>query len=65
MRTQNFPTALFAGLLLLGTVTSVLAQTDQEQNAHHPADTQAAPPAPRAPGDAPAAAAREDMPGWA
>lgn len=64
MRTRNLPTALFAGLLLLGTVTSVAAQTDtQEHDAHHPAETQASPPAPAMPGDAPAAAAPEAIPG--
>ena len=64
MRTRNFPTALFAGLLLLGTVTSVAAQTDApEQDAHHPAKTQATPPAPPTPDDSPAAAAPGSMPG--
>ena len=64
MRTQKFPMALLASLLLLGTVTTVVAQTDpQEQDAHHPADTQAAPSAPAMPGDAPAAAAPEATPG--
>ncbi|MBC7284360.1 hypothetical protein [Hoeflea sp.] len=65
MKTRNFPTALFAGLLLLGTVTSVAAQTAApEQDPHHPAETQAASPLPAMPGDAPAAAAPADaMPG--
>lgn len=64
MRTRILPTALFVGLLLLGTVTSVAAQTDtQEHDAHHPAETQASPPAPAMPGDAPAAAAPEAIPG--
>lgn len=64
MRTRNFPTALFAGMLLLGTVTSVAAQTDtQEHDTHHPAETQATPPAPSTPGDAPAATAPGGMPG--
>ncbi len=64
MRTRNFPTALFAGLFLLGTVTSVAAQTDaQEHDAHHPAETQATPPAPPTPGDSPAPAAPGGMPG--
>ena len=59
MRMRNFPTALFAGLLLLGTVTSVAAQTDtQEHDAHHPAETQATPPAlPTPPGESSATAA--------
>jgi len=46
MRTRNFPTALFAGLFLLGTATSGAAQTSaQEQDEHHPAETRATPPA--------------------
>lgn len=64
MRTPNFPTALFAGLLLLGTVTSVAAQTDtQEHDTHHPAETQASPPAPATPGDEQPTAAPGGMPG--
>lgn len=64
MGMRDIQTGLFAGLLLFGTVTSVAAQTAaQEQDAHHPADTQAAPPAPATPGDAPAAAVPEAMPG--
>lgn len=64
MRTRNFPAALFAGLLLLGTVTSVAAQTDaQEDDAHHPAETQATPPVPSTPGDSAATAAPGGMPG--
>jgi hypothetical protein len=64
MRTRNFPTALFAGLLLLGTVTSVAAQTDtQEHDSHHPAETQATPSEPSTPGDAPVATAPGGMPG--
>ena len=64
MRTRNFPTAVFAGLLLFGTVTSVAAQTDaQEHDAHHPEETQANPPAPMTPGDSPATAAPGDMSG--
>ncbi|MEH6721850.1 MAG: hypothetical protein V7704_23575 [Aurantimonas endophytica] len=64
MRTRKIPTALFAGLLLLGTVTSVAAQTDtQEHDTHHPAETQASPPAPATPGDEQPTAAPEGMPG--
>lgn len=64
MRTRNFPTALFAGLLLLGTVTSVAAQTDtQEHDTHHPSETQASPPAPATPGDEEPTAAPGGMPG--
>tara|TARA_R110002020_G_scaffold402013_1_gene612206 strand:- start:6540 stop:7091 length:552 start_codon:yes stop_codon:yes gene_type:complete len=65
MKTRNIHTALFAGLLLLGTVTSVAAQTAApEQDPHHPVETQAASPSPATPGDAPAAAAPADaMPG--
>lgn len=64
MKTRNFLTALFAGLLLLGTVTSVAAQTDtQEHDAHHPAETQASPPAPATPGDEQPTAAPGGMPG--
>ena len=65
MKTRNIHTALFAGLLLLGTATSVAAQTAApEQDPHHPAETQAASPSPATPGDAPAAAASADaMPG--
>ncbi|MBU1312794.1 MAG: hypothetical protein KJ947_20720 [Alphaproteobacteria bacterium] len=64
MRTPNFPTALFAGLLLLGTVTSVAAQTDpQEHDTHHPAETQASPPTPPTPGDEQPTAAPGGMPG--
>ena len=57
MRAHRIPTLLFAGLLMLGTVTSATAQTDpEEQDAHHPADAETA-PAPTAPGESPAAAA--------
>lgn len=64
MKTRKVPTALFAGLLLLGTVTSVAAQTEtQEHDSHHPAETQASPPAPATPGDAPPTAAPGGMPG--
>ena len=70
MNTRNIHTALFASLLLLGAVTSVAAQTaTQEQDPHHPAETQAASPSPASPspatpGDAPAATAPADaMPG--
>jgi hypothetical protein len=63
MKTRNFPTALFAGLLLLGTATSVAAQTDaQVQDPHHPAETQAAPSAPTTSDDAPATAAESSAP---
>ena len=62
MRAHRIPTLLFAGLLMLGTVTSVTAQTDpEEQDAHHPADAETA-PAPTAPGESPAAAAPGGMP---
>ena len=64
MRTRKIPTALFAGLLLLGIVTSVAAQTDtQEHDTHHPAEMQASPPAPATPGDEQPTAAPEGMPG--
>ena len=64
MRTRNLQAALFAGLLLIGTAASVAAQTSaQEQDEHHPAETQVAPPATPTPGDAPAAAAPGSMPG--
>jgi hypothetical protein len=64
MRTRNLQTALFAGLLLIGTAASVAAQTSaQEVDEHHPAETQVAPPASPAPGDAPAATAPRSMPG--
>ncbi|MBU4529289.1 MAG: hypothetical protein KUA43_07190 [Hoeflea sp.] len=65
MKTRNIHTALFAGLLLLGTVTSVASQTAApEQDPHHPAETQAASPSPATPGDAPVATAPTDaMPG--
>jgi hypothetical protein len=62
MRTHKIPTLFFAGLLMLGTVTSVTAQTDpEEQDAHHPADAETA-PAPTAPGESPAATAPGGMP---
>ncbi|MDZ4735448.1 MAG: hypothetical protein SGJ07_03785 [Rhodospirillaceae bacterium] len=62
MRTLKIPTFLFAGLLMLGTVTSVAAQTEpDEQDAHHPADAETA-PAPMAPGEAPAATGPGGMP---
>ena len=62
MRAHRIPTLLFAGLLMLGTVTSATAQTDpEEQDAHHPADAETA-PAPTAPGESPAAAATGGMP---
>ena len=62
MRTHKIPTLFFAGLLMLGTVTSVMAQTDpEEQDAHHPADAETA-PAPTAPGESPAATAPGGMP---
>ncbi|NDV89351.1 hypothetical protein GTW51_22060 [Aurantimonas aggregata] len=64
MRKRNFTTAMCAGLLLLGTATAVVAQTGaKELDAHHPAETQASPPAAAMPGDKPAAAAPESMPG--
>lgn len=64
MRTRNFPRAFFTGLVLFGTATTVLAQTDApEHDAHHPVEAQASPPAAAMPGDKPAAAAPESMPG--
>jgi hypothetical protein len=64
MNTRTLKTALFAGLLVLGSMTSVVAQTDaQELDPHHPLETQVSPPAPAMPADAPAAAAPEAMPG--
>jgi len=62
MRAHKIPTLLFAALLILGTVTSVAAQTDpEEQDAHHAADAEAA-PAPTTPSETPAAAAPGGMP---
>lgn len=64
MRTRNFPRAFFTGLVLFGTATTVLAQTDApEHDAHHPVEAQASPPAAAMPGHKPAAAAPESMPG--
>jgi hypothetical protein len=52
MKTNETLSVLFAGLLLIGTATTAVAQTEsQGHDAHHPADTQAAPPVPT--GDAP------------
>lgn len=64
MRTRRVPAALFAGLLLVGTATSVAAQTaSQEQDPHHPADAPpATPPASATPGEAPSAPAPGGMP---
>jgi hypothetical protein len=46
MRTNEALSILFAGLLLIGTTTAATAQTaSQDHDAHHPAQTQAAPPA--------------------
>ena len=64
MRTRNFPRAFFTGLVIFGTATTVLAQTDApEHDAHHPVEAQASPPAAAMPGDKPAAATPEPMPG--
>lgn len=63
MRTHRIPTALFAGLLLLGVVVPATAQTgNQEADDHHPTETQTA-PAPASPDKAPAVAAPGGMPG--
>jgi hypothetical protein len=56
MRTNEALSILFAGLLLIGTTTAAIAQTDsQDHDAHHPAETQAAPPAATGDGSPPAA----------
>ena len=63
MKTNETLSALFAGLLFFGTATAVFAQTDsKDHDAHHPAETQAAPAAPT--GDAPPPAGMQGgMPG--
>lgn len=63
MRTLNFPTVFLAGLLFLGTLTSVAAQTTAPQDDPHHPDTPSAPAAPAAPGDAVPGRASEPMPG--
>ena len=52
MKTNGTLSILFAGLLFIGTATTAIAQSDsQDHDAHHPAETQAAPAAPT--GDVP------------
>lgn len=52
MKTNETLSVLFAGLLFFGTATAAIAQTGtQDHDAHHPAESQAAPAAPT--GDAP------------
>lgn len=63
MKTNGTISLLFAGLLLFGTATAAMAQTDaQEHDAHHPEETQAAPPA-AAGSETPAAGTQGGMPG--
>jgi len=63
MRNHEALSILFAGLLLIGTTTAAAAQSDsQDHDAHHPAETQAAPPAATETGG-PAAGMRGGMPG--
>ncbi|MFN4088065.1 MAG: hypothetical protein ACK4QW_03340 [Alphaproteobacteria bacterium] len=64
MKTNETLSILFAGLLFVGTATAAVAQTGtQDHDAHHPAETQAAPsPAPA--GEAsPPAGMQGGMPG--
>jgi hypothetical protein len=63
MKTNGTLSILFAGLLFIGTATTAIAQSDsQDHDAHHPAETQAAPAAPT--GDVPPPAGMQGgMPG--
>jgi hypothetical protein len=63
MRTNKTLSVLFGGLLLVGSATAALSQTEsQDHDAHHPAETQSAPAAPT--GDAtPPAGMQGGMPG--
>lgn len=64
MRTRNLQAALLSGLIFLGTAAPGAAQANaQQQDEHHPAETQVAPPATPMLGDAPAAASPGSMPG--
>jgi hypothetical protein len=63
MKTNKTLSVLFGGLLLIGSATTALSQTEsQDHDAHHPAETQSAPAAPT--GDAtPPAGMQGGMPG--
>lgn len=63
MKTNETLSVLFAGLLFIGTATAAFAQTgSQDHDAHHPANSQAAPTAPT--GDVPPPAGMQGgMPG--
>jgi hypothetical protein len=63
MRTNTALSVLFAGLLMVGTTTAATAQTDsRDHDAHHPEETQAAPPAATG-GETPPAETQDGMPG--
>lgn len=63
MTTNGTISLLFAGLLLFGSVIAATAQTESEDHdAHHPEETQAAPPAAAGSGTPPAGA-QGGMPG--
>ena len=63
MKARSLPVALLAGLLSIGIAISAVAQTaTQDHDAHHPGETQSAPPSATS-DKAPPAGATEKMPG--